>query len=102
MSVTSESKGRYKKDLEVGTWTDYIGERLISMRKYKDSTCHTTEYHNNGQIRAVGFSKISVDSTGLKWLSTGEWKFYDSEGILLGTKMYKKGIPITETYFIED
>ena len=47
MSVTSISKGRYKKDLEVGTWKDYIGKELNSKRKYKYSICYTTEYHKN-------------------------------------------------------
>lgn len=102
MSVISESKGRYKKDLEVGIWKDFVGESLITKRKYKDSICHTTEYHKNGQIRAVGVSKMIVEDKNLHWFLSGEWKFYDSEGVLLGTKMYEKGIPVTETYFIED
>lgn len=102
MSVISESKGRYQRDFEVGTWKDYIGERLITKRKYKDSICHTTEYHKNGKIRAVGVSKMIVEDKNLHWFLSGEWKFYDSEGVLLGTKMYEKGNPITETYFIED
>ena len=102
MSVTSESKGRYKKDFEVGTWKDYVGERLVSKRKYKDSICHTIEYHKNGQIRAIGVSKMIVEDKNLHWFLTGEWKFYDSEGVLLGTKIYEKGNPVTETYFIEN
>lgn len=102
MNVTSESKGRYKKDFEVGTWKDYIGKTLLSKRKYKDSICYTTEYHKNGQIRAIGISKMIIEDDNLHWFLSGEWKFYDSEGVLLGTKIYEKGNPITETYFIED
>lgn len=99
MNVISESKGRYKKNLEVGVWKDYVGEKLISTRKYKDSTCYITEFHNNGQIRAFGFSKLTVDSTKTDWVLTGEWKFYDSEGVHLSTKMYEKGIPVQDEYF---
>lgn len=102
MNVISESRGRYKKDFEVGTWKDYISETLITKRKYKDNICHTTHYHKNGQIRAIGISKMIIDSTNLHWFLSGEWKFYDSEGVLLGTKIYEKDNPITETYFIED
>ena len=57
MGITSESKGRYKKDFEVGTWKDYIGNKLNTKRKYKDSICYTTEYHKNGKIRAFGIQK---------------------------------------------
>ena len=98
MGITSISKGRYKKDLEVGTWKDYIGKELNSKRKYKDSICYTTEYHKNGKIRAVGISKMISDSATIHWFLSGEWKFYDNDGVLLGTKIYKKGEPILETY----
>jgi len=99
MGITSESKGRYKKDFEVGVWKDFVGKRLVTKRKYKDSICYTTEYHNNGKIRAVGISKMIVEDANLHWFLSGEWKFYDSEGILLGTKIYEKGEPIVETYY---
>lgn len=98
MGVTSESKGRYKKDFEVGTWKHYVSEKLVSKRVYKDSICYNTEYHNNGQIRATGISKMIIDNENLHWFLSGEWKFYDSEGVLLGTKIYDKGEPILETY----
>lgn len=98
MNVTSESRGRYKKDFEVGTWKDYIGKELNSKRKYKDSICYTTEYHKNGKIRAIGISKMIVEDQHLHWFLSGEWKFYDNDGVLLGTKIYEKGEPILETY----
>ena len=98
LNIVSKSKGRYKNGFEVGTWKDYLGEGLITKRKYKDSVCYTTDYHHNGQIRAVGISKMITDSTTIHWFLSGEWKFYDSEGVLLGTKIYEKGEPILETY----
>ncbi|MDR6969231.1 antitoxin component YwqK of YwqJK toxin-antitoxin module [Flavobacterium arsenatis] len=98
MGIPSKSKGRYKNGFEVGTWKDYLSNRLLTKRKYKDSICHTTEYHANGNIRAIGVSKMIVDSTTIHWYLSGEWKFYDNDGVLLGTKIYEKGEPILETY----
>lgn len=98
LNISSKSKGRYKNGFEVGTWKDYLGNRLQTKRKYKDSICYTTEYHDNGKIRAIGISKMIADSTTIHWFLSGEWKFYDSEGVLLGTKIYEKGEPILETY----
>ncbi len=98
MTIISESKGRYKKGMQVGIWKDYIGKELTTKRKYKDSICYTTEYHKNGKVRAIGISKMIIDSTTIHWFLSDEWKFYDSDGVLLGTKIYKKGEPILETY----
>lgn len=97
LDVIAISKGRYINGFEVGTWKDYLGKNLNTKRKYKDSICYTTEYHKNGKIRATGISKMIVDSTTIHWFLSGEWKFYDSEGVLLGTKIYEKGEPILET-----
>jgi antitoxin component YwqK of YwqJK toxin-antitoxin module len=98
MGSTSESKGRYKKDFEVGKWRHYVGEKLFSKRVYKDSICYTTDYHKNGVIRSFGISKMILEEGNLHWFLSGEWKFYDSEGVLLGTKIYEKGEPTFETY----
>lgn len=93
-----KSKGRYKNDLEVGTWKEYTNKRLTAKHKYRDSLCYTEEYHRNGKIRAIGISKMIADSTTIHWFLSGEWKFYDKDGVLLGTKIYEKGEPILETY----
>jgi antitoxin component YwqK of YwqJK toxin-antitoxin module len=98
MGISSESKGRYKKDFEVGVWKDFVSKRLVTKRKYKDSICYTTDYHSNGEIRSFGISKMILANGKLPWFLSGEWKFYDSEGILLGTKIYEKSEPILETY----
>ena len=93
-----QANSQIAANYEVGTWKDYIGKELNSKRKYKDSICYTTEYHKNGKIRAVGISKMISDSATIHWFLSGEWKFYDNDGVLLGTKIYKKGEPILETY----
>lgn len=98
LDVIAVSKGRYRNGFEVGTWKDFLGKNLNTKRKYQDSICYTTEYHKNGKIRAIGISKMIVDSTTIHWFLSGEWKFYDSEGVWLGTKIYEKGEPILETH----
>ena len=98
LDVSMKSKGRYKNDFETGTWKEYIGNRLISKKKYKDSICFTKDYHDNGKIRAIGVSKMIVEGNTIHWFLSGEWKFYNSEGVLLGTKIYEKGTPIQETH----
>ena len=98
LNVSMKSKGRYKNDFETGTWKEYVGDRLTSKKKYKDSICYTKDYHKNGKIRAIGVSKMIVEGNTLHWFLSGEWKFYDSEGVLLGIKVYEKGMPILETY----
>jgi antitoxin component YwqK of YwqJK toxin-antitoxin module len=98
IGISSESKGRYKKDFEVGVWKNFVSKRLVTKRKYKDSICYTTDYHSNGEIRSFGISKMILENGKLHWFLSIEWKFYDSEGILLGTKIYEKSEPILETY----
>lgn len=98
MNIVIKSKGRYKNDFETGIWKEYVGGKLISKHKYKDSICLIKEYHNNGKLRAIGISKLITEGKTLHWFLSEEWKFYDSEGVLLGTKIYDKGTPIQETY----
>lgn len=98
MNSTSTSIGRYKKGNKTGEWKHFYKEQLTLKEKYKKDLCYIIEYHNTGKIRAIGQSKKYVDNSKTEWLPTGEWKFYDSEGVMLGTKIYDQGIPILETY----
>lgn len=98
MNTTTTSIGRYKKDSKTGKWNYFHKEQLTLTEKYKKDWCYIVEYHNTGQIRSIGQSKKYINNSKTEWLPTGEWKFYDSEGVLLGTKIYEKGIPILETY----
>ncbi|TDE01565.1 hypothetical protein [Flavobacterium hiemivividum] len=90
--------GKYKKGIKRGSWKNHMNNKLLSKIKYKKNTCYVIEYHNTGKIRARGFSNKEIVGSKTEWLPTGKWEFYDSEGLLLGTKIYKKGIPIEEIY----
>ena len=98
MNIESVATGRYKKGEKIGTWKEFMNDRLLSKEKYKKNSCHLIKYHNTGKIQQIGFSKKEVIESKIEWLPTGEWIFYDSEGVLLGTKIYEKGIPIQEIY----
>lgn len=98
MNIESVATGRYKKGEKIGTWKEFMNDRLLSKEKYKKNSCHVIKYHNTGKIQQIGFSKKQVIESKIEWLPTGEWIFYDSEGVLLGTKIYEKGIPIQEIY----
>ena len=98
MNIESVATGRYKKGEKIGTWKEFMNDRLLSKEKYKKNSCHVIKYHNTGKIQQIGFSKKEVIESKIEWLPTGEWTFYDSEGVLLETKIYEKGIPIQEIY----
>ena len=98
MNIESVATGRYKKGDKTGTWKEFMSDRLLSKEKYKKNSCHVIKYHNTGKIQQIGFLKKHVIESKIEWLPTGEWTFYDSEGVLLGTKIYEKGLPIQEIY----
>lgn len=98
MNIESNATGRYKKGDKRGTWRAFISDKLLSKEKYKKNSCHVIKYPNTGKIQQIGFSKKFIIESKIEWLPTGKWTFYDSEGVLLGTKIYEKGIPIQEIY----
>jgi hypothetical protein len=98
MNTESIATGRYKKGDKTGIWKEFMSDKLLSKEKYKKNSCHIIKYHNTGEIQQIGFSKKTVIDSKIEWLPTGEWTFYDSEGVLLGTKIYEKGIPVQEIY----
>jgi hypothetical protein len=98
MNTESVATGRYKQGDKTGIWKEYMSDKLLSKEKYKKNSCHIIKYHNTGEIQQIGFSKKTIIDSKIEWLPIGEWTFYDSEGVLLGTKIYEKGIPIEEIY----
>ena len=98
MNIESVATGRYKKGGKTGIWKEFLSDRLLSKEKYRKNNCHIIKYHNTGKVQQIGVSKKTVIDSKIEWLPTGKWKFYDSEGVLLGTKIYEKGIPVQEIY----
>ena len=98
INTHSSSEGRYKKGEKVGKWNYSINDRIVSQEKYKKNSCHIIKYHNTGKVQQIGHSKKTTVGTKTEWLPSGKWIFYDSEGVLLGTKIYENGIPIQEIY----
>lgn len=98
MNTHSSSEGRYKKSGKVGRWNYSINDRIVSQEKYMKNSCHIIKYHNTGKVQQIGYSKKTIVGTKTEWLPSGKWIFYDSEGVLLGTKIYENGIPIQELY----
>ena len=98
MKIKSSAIGRYNKGKKTGTWKEFVSDKITTKEKYKKNRCHIIKYHNTGEIQQIGYSKKVTGASKTEWLPTGEWKFYDSEGILLGTKIYENGIPLQEFY----
>ena len=98
MNTESITTGRYKKGNKKGMWKEFLSDRVLSKEKYRKNNCHIIKYHNTGKIQQIGVSNKAIVNSKIEWLPTGEWTFYDSEGVLLGTKIYEKGIPIQEMY----
>jgi NOL1/NOP2/fmu family ribosome biogenesis protein len=56
------------------------------------------KYHNTGKIQQIGFSKKRGNRVKNRMATHRRMDIYDCEGVLLGTKIYEKGIPIQEIY----
>ena len=56
-----------------------------------DYKCYTISYHPNGNIESEGLLLWSEDDAPESDMSIeyGEWKYYDSEGKLIRTKVFK-------------
>ena len=98
MTIQSSTVGRYQKGNKTGKWKSYTEEKLVTEEKFRKNSCHIIKYHNTGKIQQIGYSKKVMIKKKAEWLPTGKWTFYDSEGVLLGTKIYENGMPIEEIY----
>lgn len=98
MTIQSSTVGRYRKGNKTGKWKSYSNEKIVTEEKFKKNSCHIIKYHNTGKIQQIGYSKKVMIGKKAEWLPTGKWTFYDSEGVVLGTKIYENGMPIEEIY----
>jgi hypothetical protein len=86
-----KSVGKYRKNIEKGTWKSFEGDKLVKTEKYKSGICYTKTYHQNGQLASIGKSKLSETETESHWFYFDQWTFYDESGKLIETKFYTKG-----------
>ncbi len=77
--------------IRVGAWFWYYSDgTLESTAKYKVSV----ENWSNGNVKSIG--GLIFDSLENKWISTGEWKWFDEKGMIVDKKIYKLGEVVKE------
>ena len=90
-NIVYKSIGKYRRNIEKGTWKSFEGEKLIKEEKYKNGICHTKTYHQNGQIASIGKTKLAESATETHWYYFDQWQFFDTYGKRIETKFYEKG-----------
>ena len=90
-TIIYSSKGTYKNSDEIKTWRFFENKKLVRKAKYKKDYCFKTFYHPNGKIESKGKTKTDSSENQLYWFYDGIWKFYDTDGHLIGTKTYQQG-----------
>ena len=90
-NVVYRSIGRYRKGIEQKTWKQFSGKKLVRLEKYKNGLCFTQYFHDNGKVSSEGKSKMVVSEKEIHWFYTDAWKFYDENGKLIGTNIYREG-----------
>lgn len=83
------TKGRYKNDMEVGTWKHFNNGKLVRKEKYRNSLCKTKYFYPNGKLMKKGFTKVNVDNNEIHWFYFGKWSYYNENGKLDSIKDYK-------------
>ncbi|WP_124019477.1 hypothetical protein [Flavobacterium laiguense] len=84
------TKGKYRKNAEIGTWKYLYNGRIVKKEKYRNRVCKTTFYHPNGKIMKQGYTKLDSDANEDHWYYFGKWSFYDSKEKLDSVKIYEK------------
>lgn len=87
-AIWYKSVGKYRKNIEKGTWKSFENSKLIKTEKYKNGICYTKAYHQNGKLASEGKTKLA--ETESHWYYFDKWNFYDKSGKLLETKFYKE------------
>ena len=91
-----ESRGRYKKDRERGTWKFYYNDTLYQKDRYSGNSASVRFYHPNKKIRASGKTAMEYNGKLAHWYYNGDWKYFDAHGNLVKVVTYKKGDPVAE------
>lgn len=90
-AICYKSIGKYRKNLEKGTWKSFEGNKIVKTEKYRKGICQIKTFHTNGQIASTGKSKLSETKTESHWFYFDQWQFYDQSGKLIETKFYTEG-----------
>ncbi|WP_447635829.1 toxin-antitoxin system YwqK family antitoxin [Flavobacterium microcysteis] len=91
-----KSVGRFRDGIGKGTHRQFSDKKLVRKEKYKDEICHTIFYYENGKVMTEGDTKMAVTENLIHWYYTGDWKFYDENGRLLGIRTYENGSLMNE------
>lgn len=91
-----ESRGRYKKDKEKGTWKYFYNDTLYQKDRYSGNNARVKFYHSNSKISASGKTQIDFNGKLAHWYYNGDWKYFDIQGNLVRIITYKNGNPIAE------
>ena len=95
-SANYKSIGKYKNDDPIKKWRYYLDGKLIKKEKYKDNSCLTRLYHENGKIQSKGITVLDNSAKYAHWYYTGNWNFYNNKGKLILKREYEKGNLISE------
>ena len=93
-----KSRGRYKKDIEIGTWKYFYNDTLYQKDRYSGNNARVKFYHSNKKIRASGKTEMEYNGKLLHWFYTGDWEYFDVQGKLVKVVTYKKGNAIAEVF----
>ncbi|WP_370030553.1 hypothetical protein [Flavobacterium sp. 28YEA47A] len=91
-----KSVGRFRNGIGKGVHRQFSDKKLVRKEKYKDEICHTIYYYENGKVMTEGDTKMALTEKLVHWYYTGDWKFYDDNGQLLGIRTYENGSVINE------
>jgi hypothetical protein len=87
------SRGRYKDHKQVGVFKYYRASGAIYLREryLKNEMIRTVYYYPNGMKQLEGMAQYisSPDTSYYRW--EGDWKKYDSTGVLKEIAFYKAG-----------
>jgi len=88
--------GRFQNGLGKGTHHQYLNKKLVRKENYRNDVCQTTYYYENGKIMTEGNTKMILTDKEIHWFYSGDWKFYNENGELLGIRTYENGNIINE------
>jgi antitoxin component YwqK of YwqJK toxin-antitoxin module len=96
--VGFKSRGRYKKDKEIGSWKFFYNDTLYQKDRYSGNIGRVKFYHSNKRISARGTTEMEYNGKLLHWYYNGDWKYFDVQGNLVKIVTYKKGNAIAEIF----